>query len=137
MTWKNCTTRPGPRGLTLVEVLAALTLVGGLLAGAVMANGRFTRQRAAAEDRQAAIEALDAMLHQWWQDPETIPIDEAGHFDDKALTWRTRQVTQPLPDPLTGTIVRVSVHPAEPRPSNPIVSVDLLVPERTERGRDE
>src|SRR5437667_12469498 len=52
-------------GVTLVEVLAGLLLLGTVLASALIARGRFLRQWAAADQRLAAAHAADAMLATW------------------------------------------------------------------------
>lgn len=53
-------------GLTLLEVLAALTILATLLAGLLLAKGRALCQQALAQRQLEAIAAADELMEQWW-----------------------------------------------------------------------
>lgn len=53
------------RGLTLVEVIAALAILAAVLSGIVVARARLTRQWEMSRKRIAAVEAANTMLAGW------------------------------------------------------------------------
>src|SRR3954463_9256722 len=71
------------RGVTLVEVLAGLVLLGTVLASVMIARGRFLRQWAQAEQRLAAVRAADLMVSRWIAaGPQAVPVPAQGLVDD-------------------------------------------------------
>src|SRR3954463_11233756 len=82
------------RGVTLVEVLAGLILMGTVLASVLIARGRFVRQWAQAEQRLAATRAADAMMSRWMSGPpQAVPVPAQGPVDGLAgYVWRTRSL---------------------------------------------
>ena len=77
------------RGLTLIEVLAGLAILGTLLSGVVMASVRLQRQRALAYEKLQAVEATDALLETWFSPSSPSPSSsptatsgDAGGDDD-------------------------------------------------------
>ena len=68
-------------GLTLVEVLAALVLLGTILTGLVMAKSHHTRQLARTAERQTGIRLADQLITRWWTSPQGIPVDQRGAID--------------------------------------------------------
>lgn len=98
-------------GLTLIEVVAAVAILGVILVGTVLANARHTRQLALAEQRSAAIRATDALLMQWWSSPDGIPVNERGAVaDSDGLTWRTSVVADRAIEQLEAQVVQVAIH---------------------------
>src|SRR5688500_6139833 len=91
--------RPSPRptrrrGMTLVEVVGGLALLGTLLVAVLLARGRYIRQAAIADRRLQAVAAADALLAQWHQDPRSLPRAASGDVPgDGQFTWRTRTVS--------------------------------------------
>ena len=63
-------------GTTLIEVLAAIALVGTLLTSVILAHAQHMRQLHHAERALAVSRSVDAMLAQWWVPPATSPEDE-------------------------------------------------------------
>jgi len=61
------------RGLTLVEVVASLALLGSMLAGLLVAHGELTRRWADAGDRLEALRVADNIMNQWWLATSTPP----------------------------------------------------------------
>ena len=59
--------RSSRRGLTLVEVLAGIALMGTLLTSAIVASGRHSRQMRVAREKQYAVKALEDYLGLWAQ----------------------------------------------------------------------
>lgn len=61
------------RGLTLIEVLASLVLLGVLFTGLLLGKARMTRQWSHAQDRQAAVRVADELLTQWEVEAAGVP----------------------------------------------------------------
>jgi prepilin-type N-terminal cleavage/methylation domain-containing protein len=130
------------RGLTLIEVVASLALLGTLLVTILMARQRYTRQWNLAVSKAEAVDVADQMLTQWWNNPQTLPHegrgDVAGHSD---LTWRTRTINSQEADALNARIVRLEVLPrstpqgrAGRAQDMPLAVVDILLPKPEEPG---
>jgi prepilin-type N-terminal cleavage/methylation domain-containing protein len=85
------------RAFTLIEVVAALTLMSMLLVGTVMAFNRHQRQIDSARLRQSALDATDALMSEWFSRETAFPENGSGIFESEAeLHWRTRTVSQSL-----------------------------------------
>lgn len=83
------------QGLTLIEVIASLAILGSLLVAILAAKGRSIQQWNTANRRIQATAAADALLSQWWQKPETLPHEATGAIEgDSKLTWRTRVIEE-------------------------------------------
>ena len=65
-------------GLTLVEVLAGLALMGTLLVGLITARSRLVLQAQRAEQKIELTERAESLLSEWWQNPAGFPIDAEG-----------------------------------------------------------
>jgi Tfp pilus assembly protein PilV len=118
---------PSRAGLTLVEALAAMLLMGTLLVASLMAHGRLVRQQRLAEQRLDACHALDTLMVGWWQELEKFPIDEHGQAGS-AWQWRTRLLTHPAAAAMGARAVRVELLPAGQSQVEPAASIELLLP---------
>ena len=78
-------------GVTLVEVLAGLALLGTLLVSMVLARGQLLEQKIKAARMLEAIAVADRLLAQWWEDPAAIPVGESGEIKDAGMVWRTER----------------------------------------------
>ena len=88
--------RPGhrwPRGFALLEVLVALMLLGSVAAAGLTVRGRLVRATAAGHQRQAAVEAADALLTTWWLSAasgKAVPRSDRGAMPGAdGLQWST------------------------------------------------
>src|SRR4051812_48792266 len=79
-------------GVTLIEALAGLVILGTLLVSITIARGRFIRQRAQAEQKIAAAAAVDRMVANWLGGTgSAIPVSAQGPLEGLAnFTWNTR-----------------------------------------------
>src|ERR1700722_13565258 len=78
-------------GMTLIEVMVALVILGTLLVCAVVARGRYLRQSAIAQLKLNAIAAADSLLAQWWLDPQKVPRAASGEVPGvQKLTWQSQ-----------------------------------------------
>ena len=85
-SWNHC------HGMTLVEVVAGMALLGTLLVSIVMATSRLTAQSHLATRRVQAYQVADELLTEWWNDLENIPRNQSAMvpgYDD----WRWQTVT--------------------------------------------
>jgi len=132
--WTTCSPCSRRAGLTLIEVVAAIAILGSLLVGIVLAKSRHTRQIALSQRTDAAVRAADQLIAGWWADPLGIPIDKSGRLDaEPTLTWRTRVVENRPINQLAAQVVRVEIYEAAAgetatTAADPLVTVELVLP---------
>jgi len=119
-------------GTSLVEVLAAIAILGGVLAAMLAARARYTRQYVQSQRILRATTSADRLLTEWWGHPETIPEHEHGALaGTPEFSWKTEPLAD-TPAGISGTrVVRLSIfdeqkHADGARP--PVVQIDLLLP---------
>lgn len=124
------------RGLTLIEVIAAIAILGTVLVGVVLSKARHTRQIALTRQHAAVVDAADALITGWWTSPEGVPIGGSGTIDgEESLRWETRVVGNPAVEGMGARVVRVEIHPSAAdahrpgRRGEPLVAVDLVLPD--------
>lgn len=118
-------------GLSLIELVAALAVLGTILAGVVVAKARHTRQLAEAKHRLEAVALADRTIAQWWMSPEGLPIDQHGTVGrTPALRWRSQLVPNDELQRLGARVVRVefSDAAAEAGQADPVLVVELALP---------
>jgi len=123
-------------GLTLIEVVAAIAILGTLLVGIVLARARHTHQYARAESARVAVDAADRLISRWWLNGRHVPVGKAGQFEaHPTLRWRTREVDNEKINLLGARVVRVEVLRADAETgSDPqaraevLFHVDLVMP---------
>jgi len=119
-----------PAGMTLVEVVAGLVVLGTLLAAVTVARGRFVRQGAEADRRLQATRAVDALLSQWLSgSPQAVPMRGQGPLIGGAANqvWRTQVVRDPAAMELGAIVVRLEVFESA-APTRATLAVDFLLP---------
>lgn len=124
-------------GMTLVELLAALALVGTLLVMLTLAQSRIAAQCARAERRQAAVKLADQLLARWWCAAPSVPVPAAGQVSgDPFLSWRTSYVGNKVAHALQIRFVRLEIVEKALDPSAPpLCKVDIVVTEPNEQSR--
>ncbi|MEM8738834.1 MAG: hypothetical protein AAGG38_10215 [Planctomycetota bacterium] len=108
--------------MTMIEVVASLALLGGLLGAAVVAKGKLSRQWQIAQDRAEAVALLDTQVAAWHRGTDsdrsggavqTIPeheiaLHESGPLGDAGWEWRAQELT---PDEMPALpIIRFTAH---------------------------
>ena len=95
----------------MIEVLAGLLVLGTLVVSVLIARGRFAAQMAQADERAAAIKALDAQVTTWLSGPpQNVPIGRQGALPDApGAFWQTRLIHQPSADRLDAAVLHVVV----------------------------
>jgi hypothetical protein len=123
-------------GLTLVEVLAGLAILGGLLVAVVMTEARCNHQSALANQRLAACRAADCLLEEWWNNPDKFPRNaQGGVKGEEGLTWKTRVLDNKPAREMEGEVVHVEFfQDKSPSPDAPVVMVDVVLPVQPEEG---
>ena len=101
------------RGGTLIEVLAALALLGGVLTSSLVGIAKFRAASSDAKLRARAVTLADELLNEW-RSMEQYPARSEGELRQPGWHWRT----DPRPCTIEG------IQGAE------IVRLEILVPER-------
>jgi prepilin-type N-terminal cleavage/methylation domain-containing protein len=124
LTSTNCSRR----GLTLIEVIAGLALMGILLAGMLNAKSRFTRQHQHAQRVLIAVDALDRLLIKHWSELGAIEADERGEFEGRPdMFWKAGVVNNDTAGEWHCRVVRIKVFDTKPDTyTEPLVSVELM-----------
>ncbi len=120
--------------MTLIEVLAGLVVLGTLLASMTIARGRMLRQWGEADRKLQSIRAVDALVTTWLSGPSRdVPVNSQGALGGVPnCLWRTRAMRDPAADALGAVIVRVDVIESATMSAKPLVTVDFLLPARSE-----
>ncbi len=132
----NCSRRSRRGGLTLIEVVAAIAILGTILVAVVLARTRHARQIALTERKAAAVRAADELITGWWSDPFGPPIDQTDAVSfDPSLTWTTRLVdNEPVQD-LGARVLRIEISETEPKTwqaasgHEVLIAVELVIPD--------
>ncbi len=132
-TCSRCSHRAG---LTLIEVVAAIAILGTILVGIVLAKSRHTRQLALSQRRAQAVLIADELITNWWISEDGVPVNQSGRIeDDPTLRWQTRTVTNRPLNALGVRVVRVELQQiGDPLPyakegDERLVAVDLVLPD--------
>jgi prepilin-type N-terminal cleavage/methylation domain-containing protein len=122
-------------GLTLIEVVAAIALIGTLLTAMVLARSRHVHQLAVADQQDRLVHAADALISRWWADAAGVPVGASGTIDgDPPLRWSTQVIANRPIERLSCRVVRITVQRvADPQAvgaavTEPVV-VDIVLPD--------
>ena len=96
--------------MTLVELVAGLTLLASVLVGVLLAFAAHQRQARSALKRTAACNAADQLLSNWYADQERVPRNARGSIGGAVpMVWTTRTIqrtrVESLPVDISGTLV--------------------------------
>ena len=131
---------PPRRGMTLIELLVGLVVLGTVLASVTIARGRFLQQWRQAETRLQVTRATDALLARWMSGPlERIPVAAQGRLTEKGQhVWRTSPRRDAAVEALGAVVVRLEVYERQPEMASasraPVVTVEFLVPRAEEEA---
>lgn len=119
-------------GLTLIEVVAGLALMGTLLTTLLLAHSAHARQVRAAQDKLAAVDALDGLLTRWEVAGTSAPRRDEGELPGHPeLVWRTRPIRNRAAENLRSEVVVIEVFERNVASgADALCSVELLVPQR-------
>jgi prepilin-type N-terminal cleavage/methylation domain-containing protein len=124
------------RGFTLVEVVAAVVVLGTVLALIVVARTRYTKQLLVADQRTKAAAALDDLIAGWMKsDAPRVPLNGGGRLvvDRYPMEWSTRllNTSGPFETRLVRADVRIIPQWSDRRrkaDEAPLLVVDLVIP---------
>lgn len=98
------------RGMTLIEVVAGLALMGTLVAAMLTAKSRFNGQYQHAQRVLASVDALDKLLAEQWPALSMIEQPEHGVFESpKNMVWRAYVVDSQAAADWHCRVIRVEV----------------------------
>ena len=117
-------------GMTLIEVVAGLAILGSLLTATVFTKVRYKQQWGDSNRRLEAIRAADELLGTWWGDLTSFPRSQRGDVPRyTSLIWRTQVLSQEPLDQWGGQMVRLEIFDRRVSVSaEPLVLVDLVLP---------
>jgi hypothetical protein len=139
MTTKSTASwRRSGAGLTLIEVVAGLALLGGLLVTILLARGRFVTRGRDVDRSLEACRLADELLERWWQDRRKIPRNGAGEIPGRyGWRWRTRIVDNEDAADLGARAVAVEILPpregSDDGEPSPAARVEILLPTTVHR----
>lgn len=117
------------RGLTLVEVVIALTLLSTLIVAILATYGGHQRQLRRAAELIEAAEVADRLLAGWYATDAGVPIGRTGRAPGAKRLWRWR--TTPVRPRRMGAaefrVVRLDVYPATPVSGPGVASVSIEI----------
>ncbi len=113
-------------GITLIEILAGLVVLGVLISTVMVARSRSMRQWADADRKLEAARAVDRMVAGWIgsaEGPDKIPVPSIGTLQGvEGVTWETRWIADPAARTVGAGIVRLEVF----QDRRPILTLELL-----------
>jgi len=119
------------RGVTLVEVVAASTLMASLLVGILLAYGRHQQQLRSADKQLQALAITDQLLESWGEGAQLIPLNQTGIVakSERGWLWRTSALKRHYLGETAFDVVRLEVFgaPVASRRTKPLTAVDVLV----------
>ncbi|MCA9303547.1 MAG: hypothetical protein KC996_05440 [Phycisphaerales bacterium] len=113
------------RGGSLIEVMAAVALLGGIFASSLRATAGMVRQHRASIEKTQAVEELEQLLTQWTL-AGGVPLDAEGETTKPAWRWRSESTRDLLGD---FVIRRVSIAIFASEDQIVLASCELLVAE--------
>ncbi len=118
------------RGLTLVEVVAALVLLATLLVGMLSSYQIHRQQIVRATEGRQAVDVAEQLLADWFTATPSVPRNARGTVmvNRKRWIWTTATVSRRQLTKETYTeIVRLRVYSSKMK-GRPAVEVDVMVP---------
>ena len=115
-------------GLTLVEVMTAMLLLGTLLVTLLVGFSRQAIQIEQASQRLRVMETAELQLAEWHLKFGFAPVNENGEWmiDNKIYRWQTRPVEQQIDRKFLLGKIAFDVFAADGK--TPFLSLELIVP---------
>lgn len=118
-----------PKAFTLIEVVASLLLVGTLLVAVMTGHRRLVHQARLAQERFAAVEALDDLLaHAENSDANPLVELEGKVPGNNPYAWRTTLRDDTAAAQFGGVIVRIELCAPSKDAGKVLAAVELLQP---------
>ncbi|MDR2706330.1 MAG: prepilin-type N-terminal cleavage/methylation domain-containing protein [Planctomycetaceae bacterium] len=115
-------------GLTLIEVVTAMLLLGTLLVSLLVAFSRHAVQMARSSERLRVMQTAESQLADWHLQFGFAPVNEEGEWtiDGKTYHWRTEPIEQMIDRKMM--LGKISFEVFETDSKTPILSLQLIVP---------
>ena len=99
------------RGITLVEVVAGMTLLASLATGVLLAFGAHQKQLRRAEQRIDAVQVADQLVGRWYAG-KGIPRNTSGRvlFKQEPWIWNTRTIDRSAVGSLPVEKLRIEIY---------------------------
>lgn len=116
------------KGLTLLEVVAALALLSTLLVAVLAAHDRLAKQTLRGRLRLEAIDAADALLAEWTlTQPMSIPGAKGRVKSNQRLYWYLSARSERDLEPLGVQVARLEVYDGEKESGeNALATIEFL-----------
>lgn len=128
--------RTSRTGLTLIEVIAGLALLGTLLVSTMLAYGRHVRQLKRAREQTLLLKKLDTLVTSWFLQEEALWIPAEGRLPDTPdYRWK-RTLTRQSPRNQEGLLIsRVEAWKATTSSDDqPLCAIELATPSPASTG---
>ncbi len=106
MRWTRSARHSLPRGITLIEVVAAILLLSVLLVGVLMGLERHSRQVRTAQAKLASCVLADQVVGSLFADPKEFGESEVGRVSEDSGSFVWRMSSMELPPELREVGVR-------------------------------
>ncbi len=111
------------RGGTLIEVLAATTLLAGVLTASLVSVAKYRAAAADAKLRTRAVQLADRQLH-IWRTSQSFSGQSVGVLAEPGWRWETQTRSIQIENIKDVQVVSVDILP--PEKETPIISVEIL-----------
>ena len=116
--------------MTLIEVLAAMAILGFVISAILTVRARSLHQYVKARTKLEGISLADELLIQWWQKPQEIPISASGSVPGhENWQWQTVVVNDRIEGLARFQVVRLCMKQTKELATEPPITVDLMLPQ--------
>lgn len=125
----KCKRSDACHAFTLIEVLAGMVLLAGVVSATLVALSSHRRASELLGKQRSALLVADALLSEWYQSSSQIPVPSQGAVGIASdFVWRTRRVgTQQVCGVWTDTIrLEIMVSSQSQRNTPPLATIDVL-----------
>lgn len=123
-----CSTKCRARGLSLIEVVLGLAILGTFLSTIFIAQARLIRQSTLAKDKAQVIGAVDTLLATWATDWQNLPAEDSGTLAGyEQWQWQTRLVEDDAFTSLGLQKVELTVTDPENQSVEPLLVMELAI----------
>lgn len=122
------------RGLTLIEVIASIALLGALMVAMLTVHSKHTRQVKLAAKKQTAATLADELIGGWFKSPEPFPANTSGQFvNNSDFRWTTQAQRMSANGNWKTVVIKLQVwHQST---SQPLIEIELLENAESITGR--
>lgn len=111
-------------GLTLVEAVLGMFLLGTLLVAMIHSFGQQRAQIQHASTRIDAADAADELLSEWMSGAGTVPLNQSGTWDQR-WSWQTSLVRRINVLSVPMNIIALEIREAGRQTARPLVTVEF------------